>query len=151
MLEMNPSRLSLLEIQRNLIIYISGGNIATGMVLKAIENRVRLPSSLILVYPCLSFEMACWMTPEMLGLVGDTRIGRSKTELDVRDPLYTSDAPRRIDMDKEEVEIDEEEGWYHKFRGRTHHTIHSGLSMTSRMSFFSDRIIHPESKAISDM
>ena len=49
----------------------AGGNLAAGLVMKIIEWRDQkkstgglelcLPVSVVLAYPCLSFELACWM------------------------------------------------------------------------------------------
>ncbi|KAI9219658.1 alpha/beta hydrolase fold-domain-containing protein [Blastocladiella britannica] len=42
----------------------AGGNLAAGIVTRCIETRVMLPDALILIYPHLEFDMACWMTPQ---------------------------------------------------------------------------------------
>lgn len=123
----------------------AGGNLATGLVMKIIDFGCRLPSSLILVYPCLSFDIACWMSHNDLQMMEmDKRLDRvvqSKVELNKFDPLQIPDAPRSMNVERDS--IDDSPSWFsRKENGESR--IHSGLSMTSRMSYFGDRILNPE-------
>ncbi|ORZ38884.1 Alpha/Beta hydrolase protein [Catenaria anguillulae PL171] len=47
----------------------AGGNLATGVVSRCIENKVMLPDALILIYPHLNFDMACWLSPQQQTLL----------------------------------------------------------------------------------
>jgi acetyl esterase/lipase len=91
----------------------AGGNIVTSVVMKAIEfpQSLRLPCGLLLVYPCLSFDMNCWMTKEHMDLLHDEydgdsrkeeeevkRIIRNKTEFNLNEPLHMDDAPKSFDI-----------------------------------------------------
>ncbi|KAJ3271564.1 hypothetical protein HDV01_006526 [Terramyces sp. JEL0728] len=72
---------------------------------------------------------------------------RTKTELDMTAPLQVDEAPRAVNLLTDEV--DSTPSWYTKYTpkaliAKKATKIHSGLSMTSRMSYFSDRIIKPE-------
>lgn len=117
----------------------AGGNLATGLIMKAIQQGISLPLALIMMYPCLSIEMACWMPEEHMKLIKGKML-KDKTELSMGYPLATTEAPRRIDV--REDAGDESDTWFGP--EDTSIKIHSGLSMTSRMSYFSDRIIQPE-------
>ncbi|KAH9252713.1 hypothetical protein BSLG_008750 [Batrachochytrium salamandrivorans] len=135
----------------------AGGNLATGVIFKCLEashDTVKPPAAFISIYPCLSCDMTCWMTPSELNLV---RAESSTSLLPMIDkklhmrkfaPLEIADAPRAINVLTNRV--DRSTSWYHKFLPKmfVHRSagpsIPSGLSMTSRMSFFSDRIIAPE-------
>jgi acetyl esterase/lipase len=90
----------------------AGGNIATGVVMKAIEysKPIRLPCGLFLIYPCMSFDMNCWMSKAEMELLNDefnkeethpvevNRIIRNKTEFNLNDPLHMEDAPKSVDV-----------------------------------------------------
>ena len=87
-------------------------------------------------------------TAQTTGLL---RIVKSKTDIRLSEPLKSSDAPRTFNV--ESGIVDESPSWY-KIYGTGHQKeegslIHSSLSMTSRMSFFNDRILGPESKAMN--
>ncbi|KNE55422.1 hypothetical protein AMAG_01318 [Allomyces macrogynus ATCC 38327] len=41
----------------------AGGNMATGVTLRAIESRVMVPTALVLIYPHLNFNMGSWLEP----------------------------------------------------------------------------------------
>lgn len=47
----------------------SGGNLAVGVVMKAIESESDIPCGLLLIYPCLSFDLNCWMPNSHLNLM----------------------------------------------------------------------------------
>lgn len=155
-----------LEGKRGLQVIVmgdsAGANLATGLIMKIIEWHhspvLNLPVSLILIYPCLSFEMACWMPTEHMEMLeqdtthsGVLRVVKSKTDIRLTEPLKPRDAPRTLDV--ESGVVDDSPSWYKKYTGvvssetdtsSSSAVIHSNLSMTSRMTFFNDRILGPE-------
>jgi hypothetical protein len=107
-----------------------GGNLATGVTLKCIEYGdpdLILPSGLVLIYPVLNFEMACWMPPSQIKLIRTESI-RSVTSL----PTLQKKVKDRIS----------EYPYYPRYSNPS--GIPCSLSMTSRMSYFTDRILAPE-------
>lgn len=81
---------------------------------------------------------------------GVLRVVKSKTDIRLSEPLKSRDAPRTVDVVSGAV--DETPSWYKKYTaldggggGGGKGIIHSNLSMTSRMTFFNDRILGPES------
>ena len=80
---------------------------------------------------------------------------RSKTMVTKNAPLKTIEAPRSIDVMSNSV--DRRQSWYYKYQPKafapavTGPEIPTALSMTSRMSFFTDRIIQPERKLIFEL
>ncbi|KAL5032199.1 hypothetical protein RTP6_000341 [Batrachochytrium dendrobatidis] len=135
----------------------AGANLATGVIFKCIEfnqEHAKPPAAFICVYPCLSYDMACWIPPRQLNLLraeSSTSLAPlidSKLHIRKLAPLETSEAPRAIDVFNNQA--DRSLSWYHKLRPQifahksTGPYIPSALSMTSRMSYFSDRIITPE-------
>jgi acetyl esterase/lipase len=69
---------------------------------------------------------------------------RNKTDLDLRDPLHIAESPRAINMLTDEIDHRDSRFFIRKKSKIQAPKIHSGLSMTSRMSYFSDRILNPE-------
>ncbi|RKO94101.1 Alpha/Beta hydrolase protein [Blyttiomyces helicus] len=149
----------------------AGGNIAVGVIMRCIETHekvVPLPAGLVLIYPALSFDIACWMPSEQRDLMrGNSFRNLASTatlappqpphvaKKDIKDvsPLAQAEAPRRIDVLKGEV--DRRQSWYRRLWARVRGlevtereqqkiVIDSRLSMTSRMSFYTDRIIQLE-------
>lgn len=140
-----------------------------GLEASALANTViPLPIGLILIYPALDFEMTCWMTPFQLSLIrseSTTSMIRSKSLqslLDSKDHLsHASPLSVVPDVDKtaawkrafgltpvektnsgkEQPAIRERVHHYHKVKSAWET---SRLAMTSRMSFFNDRIITAE-------
>ncbi|KAI9184064.1 hypothetical protein H9P43_003117 [Blastocladiella emersonii ATCC 22665] len=47
----------------------AGGNLAAGVVTRCIEAKVPLPDSLVLIYPHLDIDMACWLSPQTTELL----------------------------------------------------------------------------------
>src|SRR3954452_11591823 len=49
----------------------SGGNLVTSVMFKILESPTPLPhpTSLILIYPCLDFDITCWMSPSQLSVI----------------------------------------------------------------------------------
>ncbi len=119
------------------------------MTLKCIEMtemRIELPVALFLVYPCLSFDMACWMKDDQLSLLQkeERNFARTKTEIDLRAPLENDEAPRAINILTDQVDMSK--SWIsQKFSKPIPVKTTTTLCQTSRMSFFGDRIIRPES------
>ncbi|KND00948.1 uncharacterized protein SPPG_04049 [Spizellomyces punctatus DAOM BR117] len=135
----------------------AGGNLVVGVVMRCLETyekHIPPPNGLVLIYPCLSFDMSCWMPSEQLKLMRAEShknlslksLSESKHNIKKNSPLTPQEAPRKIDVLKDEV--DRSKSWYHIFKPRPSHppgpSIPSSLSMTSRMSYFTDRIITPE-------
>lgn len=101
----------------------AGGNLATGVTFKILESQipnnpssptthsVPSPSGLVLLYPCLNFDMACWMAPSQLSLMKSSESSKSlSTFLNAREnvsqkfPLAVPPAPRKIFIDEYEDE-----------------------------------------------
>ncbi|KAI8808437.1 Alpha/Beta hydrolase protein [Cladochytrium replicatum] len=133
----------------------AGGNIGTGVVIKCLEARdihIRPPSGLLLIYPCLSFDMACWMPPHELEVIRTDSIKTLANLIDTKStlrsldaPLTLPDAPRSIDVLTDKV--DRSRSWYKFWEPRVPKpkaAIPTALSMTSRFSYFTDRLISPE-------
>lgn len=135
----------------------AGGNLACGLIFKTLESKqdvIYPPTGLMLIYPCLSFDMACWMSPNQVNLIKSQSRGSISVKSIVNlkqymhpdAPLSLPEAPRKIDVFTDEV--DTSKSWYHAFRSNLKYyespTIRSSLAMTSRVTFFADRIINPE-------
>ena len=132
----------------------AGGNIATGCIIKCLETgNVDPPSAFISIYPCLSFDLACWMPKSQIEMLRNESMKSLHSLIDTKlrlrqnAPLETDAAPRSIDVLNDKV--DRSESWYHKLKPKIFQQdketyIPSALSMTSRMSYFNDRIIQPE-------
>ncbi|KAJ2999234.1 hypothetical protein HDV02_003328 [Globomyces sp. JEL0801] len=82
---------------------------------------------------------------------------RTKTELNMRDPLRTNEAPKAVNILTDQVDSNisrsyrlDSPSWFNKLKPKILDSppeapkIRSGLSQSSRMSFFNDRIIRPE-------
>jgi hypothetical protein len=72
---------------------------------------------------------------------------RNKTEIDLKDPLHQEDAPKSIDVRLNQQ--NRSESWLEQYTSMDRKNvtkIPTGLSMTSRMTFFHDRILGPECK-----
>ncbi|KAJ3110320.1 hypothetical protein HDU96_006726 [Phlyctochytrium bullatum] len=134
----------------------AGGNFVAGVTMKCLEatfTRVPPPAGIVLAYPCLDFDMGCWMPQEKMRLFrAESKKDMSMTNLmelhgstHTKSPLAVPPAPRKIDVLKNEV--DRRESWYRLFSTHTDDpgpAIPTSLSMTSRMSYFTDRVIAPE-------
>lgn len=137
----------------------AGGNIAVGVVMRCLETyekHIPPPNGVVLIYPCLSFDMSCWMPSEQLKLMRAEShhnlslksLSDAKHNIKKNDPLAVQEAPRRINVFSDEA--DRSKSWYSFLKPKPAQTagpsIPSSLSMTSRMSYFTDRIISPESR-----
>ncbi|KAJ3319377.1 hypothetical protein HDU76_000572 [Blyttiomyces sp. JEL0837] len=141
----------------------AGGNLAASCVLKCLDssntklsNPVPAPAGVILIYPCLNFDMAGWMPNKDRALLraesshtlAMQNIIDAHEKIKVNAPFAHAPAPRSIDIVHNTA--DRKESWYRVFSGRwsgkmeAGPTIPSALSMTSRMSYFTDRILAPE-------
>jgi len=146
-----------------ILFFYSGGNLAAAVCLKVIEThadslyRIPPPIGVLLIYPCLSFDMACWMPPNQLGLIRAESVKslesliEAKQHLKRPSPLTMPPAPRRTTNLK-----NNSKRWYDQiwpFKRKDENLLSPGkslanaLSMTSRMSYFTDRITPPESKS----
>ncbi len=96
--------------------------------------------------------MACWMPGKQMGLLraeSDKNLSRlynARASYDAMSPLAVSESPEKFNVFKGE-EVDE--SWYAYYerlflRKSRRVTVPSSLSMSSRMSYFTDRIISPE-------
>ncbi|KAL7745912.1 hypothetical protein RI367_008776 [Sorochytrium milnesiophthora] len=49
----------------------AGGNISASVTVRIVESRqtIMMPDALILIYPILAFDMACWMPPQHIHLL----------------------------------------------------------------------------------
>jgi hypothetical protein len=113
----------------------------------------------MMLYPCLSFDLACWMTREQSHILKDGSYNdlssiRSRSKVSLVSPLAVPAAPREIYLLKNEV--DRSDSWYIRLlkpfyqvtKKEDGMVVPTELSMTSRMSYFNDRIIQPEGKSI---
>jgi hypothetical protein len=128
----------------------------------------------MLLYPCLSMEMGCWMPPSQMSLLRAESVKSLPSLLQAKEyhvvdkkdsPLAVPVAPRGIDILRNKVDRGDSGFWRSLFgndskskKSDTHHSLSSlyfdqqhniirtCLSMTSRMSYFQDRLLAPESK-----
>ncbi|ORX81110.1 alpha/beta-hydrolase, partial [Basidiobolus meristosporus CBS 931.73] len=126
----------------------AGGNIAASVVLKALERKpaVPLPDGVILIYGCLDFNISSWMSNAQMELIRAQSVKSLPSLMEAKDHL-SHRSPLAVEPDLER-----------KWSSHKHRAIqerikvpyklssNSGtrLSMTSRMSFFNDRIITPD-------
>ncbi|KAK9767167.1 hypothetical protein K7432_003258 [Basidiobolus ranarum] len=126
----------------------AGGNIAASVVLKALERKpaVPLPDGVILIYGCLDFNISSWMSNTQMSLIRAQSAKSLPSLMEAKNHLSHC-SPLAVGPDLER-----------KWSSQKHRAIqerikvpyklstNSGtrLSMTSRMSFFNDRIITPD-------
>ncbi|TPX58461.1 hypothetical protein PhCBS80983_g03144 [Powellomyces hirtus] len=138
----------------------AGGNLVVGVVMRCLETyekHIPPPNGIVLIYPCLSFDMSCWMPSEQLKLMRAEshknlalkNLTNSKSTMKKNSPLTPQDAPRKIDVLNDQS--DHSKSWYSFMKPKRNGperiqgpSIPSSLSMTSRMSYFTDRVISPE-------
>lgn len=145
----------------------AGGNLAAGLILKCLESStldptisVPTPSGLILIYPALQFDMACWLPNRDRALLrAESKASMAMQNIvDSHERLKPSApfsmvpaAPRSIDVQRNTAEY--KESWYRRWwesmwskgiQVGDERVIRSSLSMTSRMCYFTDRILAPE-------
>lgn len=110
----------------------AGGNYVAGVMIMLLENKSQplpMPSGLVLIYPFLDFHITSWMSSDHLRLLrqesqGDLSTFTSKKHHERRKSVLSvkSDSPSSAEVDS---------------RG-------TRVAMTSRVSFFQDRIISPD-------
>ncbi|KAJ3145963.1 hypothetical protein HDU86_000587 [Geranomyces michiganensis] len=138
----------------------AGGNLVVGVVMRCLETyekHIPPPNGILLIYPCLSFDMSCWMPSEQLKLMRAEShknlalkgLANAKSSIKKNSPLTPQEAPRRIDVLNDVS--DHSKSWYSFIKPKTSRServqgpsIPTSLSMTSRMSYFTDRVISPE-------
>lgn len=65
----------------------AGANLATGVILRTLEPTsvlppVQTPSGCLLIYPCLSLDMACWMQQRHMSLIrNESRVSITSLQL----------------------------------------------------------------------
>jgi hypothetical protein len=136
-------------------------------------QAIPVPAGLIAIYPCLNFDLSCWMSPSQISLMraeSTTSLsGKTITHL-----LESKDHMRHQSPLSVEPDLEKKSLWRRAFGLEANHakrgtsleerikfmpsmtdlngdnttTMSSTgfvprLAMTSRMSFFNDRIIHP--------
>ncbi|KAK9473888.1 Alpha/Beta hydrolase protein [Dipodascopsis tothii] len=107
----------------------AGGNFAAGLVLRVLthDQPVPVPAGLVLAYPALDLNFTSWMTDDQL------RVIRQESRADLHGAtLMRSKENTYADLSASTKGA----------APRTH--IGTELAMTSRVSYFSDKIITPE-------
>ena len=126
---------------------------------------IKVPIGLVLIYPALDFEMSCWMSPAQLSLIraeSNTSLFRTsslETLWQTKDHLsHASPLSVVPDLEKEQSLWRRALGMKPTLKQRMADRAHpirdqiqtkdpwatTRLAMTSRMSFFNDRIITPD-------
>ncbi|KAK9452729.1 Alpha/Beta hydrolase protein [Dipodascopsis uninucleata] len=141
----------------------AGGNFVAGTMLKLLSNgsSVQHPESLIMVYPALDLNYTSWMTDDQIRMLRheSTNELHSPALLERKQSTYkgmSNDTHPNEDVKKNFIlpKSIESERYYHEDSGRhdtkmhpdtgTKPVIGTSLAMTSRVSYFSDKIITPE-------
>ncbi|RKP14439.1 Alpha/Beta hydrolase protein [Piptocephalis cylindrospora] len=138
----------------------AGGNLASGVMLKIIEDpgKIRHPSGLVLVYPCLDFRISAWMSEE------SSTVLRTESSLELPGLLEAKDhmahnSPLALIPDtvsrwrgRRSLSLSERvEGTARKWMDgenqaprRDPGRVGTRLMMSSRTSYISDRILPSE-------
>lgn len=116
---------------------------------------MRIPDALCLIYPALSFDLECWMKPAHLEYMRtESHVDLSQSFLKSKvlkplSPLAVETAPRAIDVLTDAVDV--RDSVFDRFKPKKFMNldskvpyIHSYLSMTSRLTYFADRVLPPE-------
>jgi hypothetical protein len=132
---------------------------------KPLQGLIPAPIGLILIYPALDFEMSCWMSTSQLSLIraeSNTALFRSKSLESIwqtKDHLsHASPLSVVPDLEKKQSLWRRVLGIKPTLKQRMADRAHpirdqiqtkeawatTRLAMTSRMSFFNDRIITPD-------
>ncbi len=126
---------------------------------------IKPPTGLILIYPCLDFEMSCWMSPSQMSLIraeSNTSLFRSsslETLWQTKDHL-SHKSPLSVvpDLEKKQSLWRRALGIKPTLKQRMADRAHpirdqiqtkdtwatARIAMTSRMTFFNDRVITPD-------
>lgn len=135
------------------MLRIRGGNFVAAVTTKILQSRgIPKPDGLVLVYPCLELDVSCWMTPSQLAMIRAESFKeipsllQSKDHLGHKSPLSVGpDLKRRKSwIGRHKVS---EESLEERIRVKNNTTTKGNferLSMTSRMTYFNDRIITPD-------
>lgn len=132
------------------------------------DRHIPVPAGVIMIYPALDFELSCWMTPSTLSLIraeSTTQMIRSKSlqsllesknHLSHSSPLsVVPDVQKKPNIFRRtlgpltpmEKKSSEEPPIQERVQTKNETKAAwetSRLAMTSRMSFFNDRIITPD-------
>ncbi|RKO96508.1 alpha/beta-hydrolase, partial [Caulochytrium protostelioides] len=140
----------------------AGGNLAVTTCYKAMlaADPVPMPQALLLIYPSLSFEMNCWLSPDEIALISSESAHQSglfdlehaKHRRREYAPLSEPPAPRGYDVkaDRADTRTSWSTRWlprcFARFRSdvRKGPDIPAALSMSSKFSYFRDRVLTPE-------
>lgn len=121
--------------------------------MKCIESTsesVHLPAGLILIYPCLSFDLACWMPTNHMNLIRAESVKslpnllKRTSPIEKGSPLSLPEAPKKIDISSHISGDKKSCSFWSAKEAEIQIHLPSSLSMTSRMSYFADRLISPE-------
>lgn len=129
------------------------------------SSYIKVPIGLVLIYPCLDFEMSCWMSHSQLSLIraeSNTNLFRSSSLESIwqtKDHLsHASPLSVVPDLEKKQSLWKRALGIKPTLKQRMADRAHpirdqiqtkdswatARLAMTSRMSFFNDRVITPD-------
>jgi hypothetical protein len=134
-----------------LIYFDSGANISCGLVLKIIEwdkEKLPLPKSLVMVYPLLDVELACWLPQHHINLLrvestiqNLVQVDNARTDLNpIPSSLNLQRAHSTMSLHMSTVQSPLNASAIKS------NVVSTELALTSRMAFFMDRIIAPEGK-----
>ncbi|CAG8533405.1 7842_t:CDS:2 [Ambispora gerdemannii] len=154
------------QIKITLVGDSAGGNLVASVMFKILEypKPIAQPSGLVLIYPCLNFDINCWMPQSQLSVIRAEStesipgVLESKDHLHHKSPLSvvpdvkpkrrwrrrfsgSTDDERPIE---ERVQFIEGQELKPNEEKRRSQIIGTRLAMTSRMSFFNDRILTPD-------
>ncbi|CAO3688045.1 unnamed protein product [Rhizopus stolonifer] len=128
----------------------AGANISCGITSKAITHQLPKPIGLILIYPALDFEFSCWMSPDQLALIR----AESRTDLfrssSFNSILQTKDHLNHVSPLSVVPDTEKSGGLWTRVFGSKQEPVKdknhddwafSRVAMTSRVTFFNDRII----------
>ncbi|BFZ59297.1 hypothetical protein YB2330_000303 [Saitoella coloradoensis] len=138
----------------------AGGNFAAGVTLRILTSMhefpgLEMPRGLVLIYPFLDFNISSWMSDEDVRLLRQesgkdvyskgimrtkSRFGKGRRGKSVLDMEVEGDRESEMERDEEE----EEEEVPVPPKSPVQRKMGTQLAMTSRVSFFNDRIITPE-------
>ncbi|OLL25010.1 Hormone-sensitive lipase [Neolecta irregularis DAH-3] len=134
----------------------AGGNLATSLIILLLTEHldIPIPAGLVLVYPALDLNLTCWMTNENMCLlrqesvrdvsdaVIDSKLNYEKRK-SVLQPYSDNYSPRKslVKIFQTPPPKEAEKCFSPTPRMKNARTK---LAMTSRVSFFQDRILSPE-------
>ncbi|KAI9138843.1 Alpha/Beta hydrolase protein, partial [Paraphysoderma sedebokerense] len=182
----------------------AGGNLAASTVVRIVENPTPIiaPSALILVYPLLNFDFACWIPPTQMRLLRTESLKAVNSLVDLHSSQYLNQVPQSPttptgivieDEDSESPSLKRKKSFFEiasntlqtlrtqkphsvfddygksgiqntfapapsiydknqdaihvpppSHHGRPSQQAHAPLALTSRMSYFSCRVLPPE-------